>query len=191
MDHGGSLFGKLKRAAGDACGVDTALLVHIQRCQTHGSVQTAFRNTPPVPSVRARRFDARLPRPPPSSDANARPSSTHPRPHPPAAIKHVVRDSLSGGGASPNGVSLAPVDPFRHPGTLMGAREVALLRHRVAGGELPWADAAVALSSQTARSYRCALNRTRGYRSAVQMRTAKLHRSCCPWPRTSCTLPLN
>lgn len=118
------LTAKLRKAAGKVEGKPGTQLRDGER----GRERTHMRERASARSVRA-------------SPAPRRPPRVLP---PPGAIRSVLGDA--GGGAGGSG-------GFTHPGTLMGPREVALLQRRVRGGELPWADAAVTLSSETPRGY--------------------------------------
>jgi hypothetical protein len=144
---GRGLFSKLKRAVDNAAGEPSGAS-SARRSRRHRPTAQA---APP----RAALMHPAANRPPPAHTLyHHKPPRAPTNPPPAAAISHAVHDGV---GAAPGGAGrpAALADPFSHPGTLMGAREIALMRHRVAAGDLPWADAAVALSCQTPRDYRC------------------------------------
>jgi hypothetical protein len=76
-------------------------------------------------------------------------------------LKHAVQECFDGSagyaaaglGAAMHGGSR---DTFAHPGTLMGPREVELLRSRTAGNNVndEWAAAAAQLAQDTPKQYR-------------------------------------
>lgn len=68
------------------------------------------------------------------------------------AVKY-LKDPDAGSAPCPGGAPNPGRGAFVHPGTLMGPREVLLLRRHVAEGAPPWAGAAAKLAADTPREY--------------------------------------